>query len=210
MLPLVALTLVSLVLLLLAEARGPETLRWIAKPLASTGFVLVAVAAGAGESAYGRALLAALALCWLGDVLLLWRVDLPFKLGLASFLLGHVVLVLAFALRGIHMGGFAAAAVLLVPPAIGALRWLRPHVPPSFVLPVRAYVVAISVMLAAAAGAWVGGARGAVLWGALLFYLSDLCVARDRFVTPGFDNRAVGLPLYYAATLVLASTAGGS
>jgi uncharacterized membrane protein YhhN len=100
--------------------------------------------------------------------------------------------------------------VLLVPPAVGALRWLRPHVPPSFVLPVRAYVAAISLMLAAAAGAWVGGARGALLWGALLFYASDLCVARDRFVSPGFENRLVGLPLYYAATLVLASTGGGA
>jgi uncharacterized membrane protein YhhN len=33
-----------------------------------------------------------------------------------------------------------------------------------------------------------------------------LSVARDRFVVPGFVNRAWGLPLYYAAQLVLAAT----
>ena len=48
------------------------------------------------------------------------------------------------------------------------------------------------------------------LVGAVMFYGSDLAVARDRFVAPGFSNRAWGLPLYYAAQLVIAaSTAVG-
>jgi hypothetical protein len=45
-----------------------------------------------------------------------------------------------------------------------------------------------------------------VLLGAVMFYASDLSVARDRFVKRGFLNRVWGLPLYYAAQLVLAST----
>jgi hypothetical protein len=49
-----------------------------------------------------------------------------------------------------------------------------------------------------------------VLVGALLFFVSDLAVARDRFVSPGFANAAWGLPLYYAATLVLAATVRGA
>jgi len=44
--------------------------------------------------------------------------------------------------------------------------------------------------------------------GAVLFFLSDLLVARDRFVAPGFGNRLLGLPLYYAAQLLLASAVG--
>jgi hypothetical protein len=51
-------------------------------------------------------------------------------------------------------------------------------------------------------------ARPGVRAGALLFYLSDLLVARDRFVRPGIVNRVVGLPLYYAAQLLLASAVG--
>jgi hypothetical protein len=40
--------------------------------------------------------------------------------------------------------------------------------------------------------------------GALLFAASDLAVARDQFVRPGLANRMVGLPLYYAAQVLLA------
>jgi len=32
--------------------------------------------------------------------------------------------------------------------------------------------------------------------------VSDLSVARDRFVSRSFSNRAWGLPLYYAAQIV--------
>jgi hypothetical protein len=39
-----------------------------------------------------------------------------------------------------------------------------------------------------------------------MFYASDLSVARDRFVVFRFSNRAWGLPLYFGAQLILAST----
>jgi len=51
------------------------------------------------------------------------------------------------------------------------------------------------------------GERVLLLTGALMFLVSDLAVARDRFVAQGFINRLWGLPLYYAAQLVLASCA---
>jgi uncharacterized membrane protein YhhN len=44
--------------------------------------------------------------------------------------------------------------------------------------------------------------------GSLLFYVSDLAVARHRFVRPDFVNRVVGLPLYYAGQFLLALTIG--
>jgi len=37
-----------------------------------------------------------------------------------------------------------------------------------------------------------------------LFYVSDLSVARDRFVARAFVNRARGLPAYYAAQVLMA------
>jgi uncharacterized membrane protein YhhN len=64
---------------------------------------------------------------------------------------------------------------------------------------VIAYIAVISTMLAAAAGTRVP----LIAVGALAFYFSDLSVARDRFVAPGFINRAWGLPLYYGAQLLL-------
>ncbi len=52
--------------------------------------------------------------------------------------------------------------------------------------------------------------RNALPWtaaaGALLFYLSDLMVARQRFVQASYLNRAFGLPTYYLGQLLLAMT----
>jgi len=70
--------------------------------------------------------------------------------------------------------------------------------------PVYGYMAVISAMLVSAAGA--APSDPAIFAGAALFYVSDLCVARERFVTPGFANGALGLPLYFAAQLVLAGT----
>ena len=55
------------------------------------------------------------------------------------------------------------------------------------------------------------GASGATgLWlllaGAFAFYVSDLAVARERFVSSSFLNRAWGLPLYYGAQILLAAS----
>jgi len=71
---------------------------------------------------------------------------------------------------------------------------------------VRAYMVVITAMVACAIGTVVAHGGLAILVGALAFYLSDLSVARDRFVSPGFDNKLWGWPLYFGAQLVLAAT----
>ncbi len=207
MLPWVLLTVVSLAVLLLATSRGIERANWVAKPLASTGFLGTALAAGALGSTYGRVLFVALVFCWLGDVLLIPKDKRSFLAGLVAFLLGHVILIGAFALRGLAPSGAALAALGVIPAAFLALRWLQPHVSDSMRTPVRAYVVAISLMVVAGAAASAAGAGAWVLVGALLFFVSDLAVARERFVAPGFANRLWGLPLYYAATVLLATTA---
>ena len=41
--------------------------------------------------------------------------------------------------------------------------------------------------------------------GAVGFYLSDLSVAKGRFIGQSFGNRAWGLPLYFFSQLVLAT-----
>ncbi|MDR9452217.1 MAG: lysoplasmalogenase family protein, partial [Acidimicrobiia bacterium] len=72
--------------------------------------------------------------------------------------------------------------------------------------PVVAYVVIISAMVATAVGATSAGAPGLVVVGAIAFFISDLAVARDRFVAPGFGNRVWGLPLYYLGQILLAGS----
>jgi uncharacterized membrane protein YhhN len=206
MYPAIALTTVSLAALLLAEWRGVKGVEVVAKPLASLGFLLAAYSQGALGSGYGRAIFAGLCLSMVGDVLLMSQAKAMFLGGLGAFLLGHVAYATAFVVRGVGLSVSLAAAALLAIPASLVGRWLWPHTPSEMRGPVLGYIVVISAMVALALGTVSKLGGYTVLLGAVMFYASDLSVARDRFVKRGFLNRVWGLPLYYAAQLVLAST----
>ena len=191
---------------LLGSAEGIAVVPWIAKPIASTGFVAVAVAAGATRSRYGRAILVALCLSWLGDMLLLPRTPGWFLAGLVAFLLGHLAFCGAFVSRGVNLRWSGTALVPLLVASGLAATWLLPHVPVEMKVPVLAYMSVITLMVALAAGT-VGAHGGALILAAAVgFFLSDLSVARDAFVERAFINRLWGLPLYYAAQVAFAWT----
>jgi uncharacterized membrane protein YhhN len=192
---------------LLAAERTRSSGRFLAKPLASAGFIAVAVAAGALDTAFGRWMVAALVLSALGDVFLLGSSDTTFLGGLGSFLTAHLVYGIAFLVRGVAAPGLLA----IVPFAIFAwqvLRWLRPHLSDRMRGPVVAYAVVISIMGVLAAGTAADVWDWRIPTGAIMFVISDLAVARDNFVAPGFSNRLWGLPLYYGGQLLLAWVAG--
>ena len=67
-------------------------------------------------------------------------------------------------------------------------------------MPVLVYCAVITLMLFTALGV----NSPAIRLGAILFVLSDVFVARQRFVAPGHLNPLVGLPLYYAGQYLLA------
>jgi uncharacterized membrane protein YhhN len=200
-----ALGSLSVAALVWSEWRG-NRLRLAAKPAASACFIVVALLAGATDTGYGWWVLAGLALSAVGDVALLWRSSKLFLVGLGSFLLGHVAYVVAFATRGVDGGATVAAVLVLSGPAVLVIRWLWPHVPSEMQVPVAAYATVISLMVAMAVGTVVFEPDGRILAAAVMFYCSDLAVARDRFVAPGPVNRLWGLPVYYAAQFVFAAT----
>jgi len=193
--------------LLWAERRGSSTGLWLTKPIASLAFIWAGLAAGALETTYGQLILLGLVLCLLGDLLLIPH-DRPaiFRAGVLAFLLGHVAYSAAFLTRPLDPFGLAAGAVLLVVVVGGTLLWLGGKLPRDMVWPVRVYMVVIGVMATLACGVTAAGGPWAVAVGALAFTASDISVARDRFVQHEFLNRAWGLPLYYAAQLLLAVT----
>jgi len=199
----VALTAAGLAASLMGERRDLP-LRFIAKPIASAGFLGQALTLGATDSRYGRWILIALLFGWIGDVALLGRGRSWFLTGLVAFLIGHLLYVVAFLVAGLSAGFTVAAAGAATVAAGVVFRWLRPHLPPEMIAPVLAYVVIISAMVATAVGATAGGATPLIVIGATAFYMSDLAVARDRFVAPGFVNRIWGLPLYYLGQVLLA------
>ncbi len=205
----VLVTAAGLSATLVAERADRRGLRFAAKPSASVGFLLVALGSGALETPYGVWILMGLALSLWGDVLLMFRDTARFRAGLAAFLLGHVAYIGAFAVAGVAAAwaGVAAAGAAVVAAAV--LRWLLPHVDGGMRRPVLAYVTVISVMVALAAGTQGAGETALIAWGAALFYVSDLFVARERFVTPAFANRLMGLPLYYGGQVLLALSVAG-
>jgi uncharacterized membrane protein YhhN len=80
-------------------------------------------------------------------------------------------------------------------------------------IPVTAYILVITVMALGALAVydqpglpWLG--RALIFQGAVLFYLSDLFVARDQFIKKEFLNRLIGLPLYYGGQFLLAFSPG--
>jgi uncharacterized membrane protein YhhN len=204
--------------LLLAECSDRADLRVKTKPLASAAFLVVAIAL-APSRAYGligftgpaRWIALGLVLGAIGDILLMYPGDRAFLGGLVAFLGGHVAYVVAFASEVPIRHWPDAPLYLIVPPIVGAgvaLAWLWRHLG-KMRGPVIAYVVVITVMvIGALVCAW--GTRAAPLRpyiaaaGALLFFASDLSVARDRFVRAELVNRAWGLPAYYAAQLLFA------
>lgn len=202
-----ALCAVAVTVLLWAEHRGSQSGLWVAKPVASLAFIWAGLAAGAMDSNYGQLVLAGLVLCLVGDVLLI-PLERPavFRAGVFAFLGGHVAYSAAFLTRPIDPVGLAAGAALLAVVVLVVLRWLATSLPRDMVGPVRIYMGVIGIMSALACGVSAAGGPWAVAAGALAFTASDISVARDRFVRREFLNRAWGLPLYYGAQLLLAST----
>ena len=193
--------------LLWAEYRGSRTGLRLTKPVASLAFIWAGVAAGALDSTYGQLVLLGLVLCLLGDLFLI-PLDRPaaFRAGVFAFLAGHVAYSAAFLTRPLDLLGLAAGVVLLAMVVGGTLRWLGAALPAEMVWPVRVYMIVIGVMSMLACGVTAAGGPWAVALGALAFTASDISVARDRFVRHEFLNRAWGLPLYYGAQLLIAST----
>jgi uncharacterized membrane protein YhhN len=200
----------------LSASRPAQRARRAAKLVASSGFAAVAIAgATAGADwGYGHWIAVALVLGALGDVALLGRKRRALVAGMSLFALDHLGVLAAVALVvppadwpiawGLLPLGLGAAAVARLWPDLGLLR-----------APVAIYTALLAAMLTAAAAPLLVGAppqfaapRPALLAaGGLCFFLSDLAVARQRFVRESFWNKAWGLPLYYSGQLLIAWSA---
>ncbi len=190
--------------------RKRESLRGVllTKPALSALFVLVALAGPHGNPRYFALVLAGLLFCMAGDVFLVSASRGPFLAGLFAFLAGHVLYSIAFFTMAAPGPATGIAAAVCLPAGGAFFLWIRPRLG-KMELPVAAYIAVITVMVAGAAtlagerGLHLGG-RVLALTGAVLFYLSDVFVARQRFVKPEFRNRLIGLPLYYAGQFLIA------
>lgn len=199
--PLTAAGCAALVVLQLLGLTFPAA---VAKLVASSSFIGVALASGATRSPYGAAILAGLAFSWFGDMFLVGQSPEFFYAGLVAFLLGHLAYIAAFAIHGISGRWFFAAALPVAIAATLVTIWLTPHIAPYLLVPVRTYTLVISLMVVMSLGARGAGGPGLIVAGAVLFYLSDLSVAALRLVETDWPTYVLGLPFYYAGQVLLA------
>jgi len=104
----------GLLLSLAGEYRSNSGFSGLGKLVAASAYIAAALSLGAVGTEYGRVLLVGMAFCWLGDSLLASknRQNL-FLAGLVSFLLGHLVYIGAFTVRGISFPALVGAAVVM-------------------------------------------------------------------------------------------------
>ncbi|MCU0580030.1 MAG: lysoplasmalogenase [Desulfobacterota bacterium] len=178
------------------------------KSILSLLFVVTVLIQPEAREPFGRLLAIGLILCFWGDVFLALSGLKWFRAGLAAFLLGHLLYVAAFARLAPGADWLSLGSLVFLAASAGVYWWLRPSLGEMH-LPVAAYVLVISVMVCGALAVYrqpvlaIPG-KSMILSGAVLFYLSDLFVARDQFIKKEFLNRLIGLPLYYGGQFLLA------
>lgn len=194
--------------LLVAELRSDERAQYFFKPLAALGFILLALMRDALDSVYGQVMLVGLIACALGDVLLLARESKPlFTFGIATFALGHIFYGVAFSLDHYPLINFGSREFVGFTMCLGIAAfflWLRPHLETTMLIPVILYCLIIGFMVVMSSRMMTQAGYNLVPLAAIMFAVSDMFVARDRFVKRDPLNALAITPLYFAAQALFA------
>ncbi len=202
--------IVTVCLLVRARLRSNEGQIYFFKPLSTLLVILVALLSFTTpgvQPAYTAWIMLGLVLSLGGDVALMFRSGRAFLVGLVFFLLAHVLYAVAFTLpNGFHPQDLAVALVLLAV-GVAVYLYLKPGLG-SMQGPVILYILIICFMVNRAASTFFGDAftttqAWLIALGAILFWLSDLILAINRFRCP-LKLEAQGLYLYYGGQLLIA------
>lgn len=203
--------LVGTVLLLVrAELRADKKQIYVFKPVSTLLVIYVALLSFSTpevDPAYTLWITLGLILSLGGDLALMFDSNRAFRIGLLLFLLAHVVYAIAFTVpNGFYPQDLITGAALLLL-AMGIYQYLRPGLG-KMKGPVLVYVLIICLMVNRAISTFFGDAFSITqAWlitiGAILFMLSDLVLAINRFRHPFKANR-LSLFLYYGGQLLIA------
>jgi uncharacterized membrane protein YhhN len=165
----------------------------IAKPLVMVGLIVVSLSVDSPPPGVRPWLVAALVAALLGDVFLLPRLN-RFVAGLAAFLVGHLLYVVALTQLGLQpeavLVGFIVGGVVFGTVGRRVIVAVRGS---SLLGPVVAYNLVIAAMLVTA----IGTGEPLVGAGALAFAASDAVIGLDRFVLAGPSHRVLIMVLYH-------------
>jgi uncharacterized membrane protein YhhN len=201
---------VTVTLLVRARIRSDQDQIYVFKPLSTLLVILVALLSfnlPDEQPAFTIWITAGLLLSLGGDVALMFESSRAFLSGLVLFLLAHVVYAVAFTVpNGFHPQDLVVGLGLLVV-AVAVYLYLRPGLG-RLQGPVILYMVIICLMVNRAFSTFFGDAftttqAWLITLGAVLFWLSDLVLAINRFRRP-LKWEALGLYLYYGGQLLIA------
>lgn len=195
-----------------ASGRAWDLVRKITKCLLMP--LLLVAFLGAG---FSWTFVAAIMLCWLGDVALLRKQEpLFFRLGLVGFLLGHVFYAITFlnwVMRrghagigsGLNIPALIASIIIAVPLCWAILKLVDASV--EMRVPVAAYTVVILAMAITSLQLMLAmppGAASLIFAGSLVFMLSDTVMAYLLFHgQPRYFNVITMIPYILAQFLIV-------
>lgn len=202
---LTSLAFVSAALTILASYQNRRLTLYLFKPLTILFIIFIALQPKYPTSAFYRyTTIAALLFSLAGDVFLMLPSD-RFIQGLVSFLLAHLIYIVAFTTES----GRALSTLDLLPFLFYGLLMLRvlwPHLG-RMRAPVIVYMLAILLVGWTAASRWLltgqDGSRLAFL-GAVLFIISDSILAFDRFRRHFRSAQLLVLSAYFTAQWLIA------
>ena len=158
-----------------------KSIEYVCKPLATIGFLAVAIAISTAEGLPQTWRIVALVFCLLGDVFLMLPRD-AFVPGLASFAIAQICFAVSLLTQDATLTRLVVGLIIVVPTTIFLARRFVKSISTSghkeLVIPVVVYMMVIAAM---ATGAIAGGTAIGIA-GAMFFLLSDSLIAEHRFV----------------------------
>ncbi|KAM4554037.1 lysoplasmalogenase TMEM86A [Fundulus diaphanus] len=162
-----------------------------------------------GAHSSARKILAGLIFSALGDAFLIWQEQGYFVHGLLMFAITHILYSSAFGMKPIN----ARAGLVITAASTLCYLLLYPYLSGPFTYLVAVYIALIGFMgwraiagLQLANDLWTWTKLSACL-GAVLFIVSDLTIAVNKFCFPVPHSRAIIMATYYAAQMLIALSA---
>lgn len=195
--------------LLVSEFRLQESkldhwkkLKIASKSLASAGFVLLYFCYLGEINLFSSAIFIALILAFIGDLLLLPQQQKHFfKLGILAFAAAHLAYIIAFSRLLLDIEQLLISSLISLFLGVAVYYWLRSYLTTYFKWLVPVYLLLIGVMMTLGMAAGMNMGSYWLFCGSLGFAISDIFVARNRFINNQIINRLLGLPLYYGAQI---------
>lgn len=205
---------ITIFFLIRAEILGKKNQIYILKPL-STLLIIVAALVSFQEPTlnmtYSIGILTGLVFSLGGDIALMFQEhQKSFLIGLTLFLVGHLFYTATFFILGRFTIWDILSTTLLLTAALWFYKMIEPNLG-SMRIPVIAYILIITLMVSRALSTLVSPVIHLqqalmIVFGALLFYISDLILAANRFWRPWKYHR-ISLVFYFGGQFLLALAA---